>query len=87
MILVDPAHVQRLRENLGLSQLDLARTAGISASYASMIERGARVSLSPRVAAGIATALGISIDELRCRPPRLRVPRDAQTAPVETGAV
>lgn len=85
MIRVDPRAVRRRRENLGYSQFELANRVGISPSYASMIERGERTSVSPRVAGKLATALGIDIELLRQPGPRLARPRE--TAPAEAGAV
>ena len=53
-----------LRETAGMSQQSLAVSAGLSVSLVSQIERGSRV--DPRVSTitALATALGVSLDEL-----------------------
>ena len=66
--------LKALRENAGMSQQSLAVSAGLSVSLVSQIERGSRV--DPRVSTitALATALGVSLDELVGRngsaPPR-----------------
>lgn len=55
--------VRALREELGMSQEDLAHGAGIHVTYLSGIERGRR-NPTWTVLTGISTALGISISEL-----------------------
>jgi transcriptional regulator with XRE-family HTH domain len=87
VIRVNPRTVSRTRENLGLTQTELAHRAGISPSYASMIERGLRTSLSPHVAGRLADVLGVNIDLLRQVGPRLARPPGRETAPTEAGAV
>jgi transcriptional regulator with XRE-family HTH domain len=66
--------LKELREIAGMSQQSLAVSAGLSVSLVSQIERGSRV--DPRVSTitALATALGVSLDELVGRngsvPPR-----------------
>jgi transcriptional regulator with XRE-family HTH domain len=56
--------LKELREIAGMSQQSLAVSAGLSVSLVSQIERGSRV--DPRVSTitALATALGVSLDEL-----------------------
>jgi len=56
--------LKELRETTGMSQQSLAVSAGLSVSLVSQIERGSRV--NPRIStiAALATALGVSLDEL-----------------------
>ena len=56
--------LKELRETAGMSQQSLAVSAGLSVSLVSQIERGSRV--DPRVSTitALATALGVSLDEL-----------------------
>jgi transcriptional regulator with XRE-family HTH domain len=56
--------LKELREIAGMSQQSLAVAAGLSVSLVSQIERGSRV--DPRVSTitALATALGVSLDEL-----------------------
>jgi transcriptional regulator with XRE-family HTH domain len=70
--------LKELREIAGMSQQSLAVSAGLSVSLVSQIERGSRV--DPRVStiAALATALGVSLDEL--------VGRDGSVPPGEESA-
>jgi transcriptional regulator with XRE-family HTH domain len=56
--------VKVLREKKGMTQQDLAQAADLSMSIVSQIEQGKRP--DPRVSTlrGIASALGVSMDEL-----------------------
>jgi len=56
-------NVALLRKQRGMSQVTLARKAGVSLSLLSKIEIGDRV-LSQGVAAALASAMGITLDEL-----------------------
>lgn len=51
-------------EARGLSRAEVCREAGISASYLSMIEAGAR-QVGPNRVAALARALGVSVGDLR----------------------
>jgi transcriptional regulator with XRE-family HTH domain len=53
-----------LRENAGMSQQSLAVSAGLSVSLVSQIERGSRADPRMSTIAALATALGVSLDEL-----------------------
>lgn len=75
MVRVDPKEVRHRREELGLNQTELAARAEISPSYASMIERGERTSISPAIAFRLAQVFGIGVDDLRRVGPRLVRPR------------
>jgi len=55
--------IRAAREALGESQLNLAASAGISQGYLSQLEADEREPTLP-VAARLARALGISLDEL-----------------------
>ena len=65
--------LKELRELAGMSQQSLAVSAGLSVSLVSQIERGSRI--DPRVStiSALATALGVSLDELVGR--KASVPR------------
>jgi transcriptional regulator with XRE-family HTH domain len=71
--------LKALREVAGMSQQSLAVSAGLSVSLVSQIERGSRV--DPRISTitALATALGVSLDELVGRigsaPPHEKTPR------------
>lgn len=51
-------------EARGLNRADVCRQAGISTSYLSMIEAGAR-QVGPNRVAALAHALGVSVGDLR----------------------
>ena len=57
------AFIRQQRELADLSMRQVSSMVGISNPYLSQIERGLRAP-SAAVAAGIATALGVSVDEL-----------------------
>ena len=56
--------LKELREDAGMSQQSLAVSAGLSVSLVSQIERGSRVDPRMSTLAALATALGVSLDEL-----------------------
>ena len=56
--------VQRRRKDMGISQEELARQAGLSRNYISIIERGEATNVSMRTISGIALALGTEPREL-----------------------
>ena len=67
--------LKALREDAGMSQQSLAVSAGLSVSLVSQIERGSRVDPRMSTLAALATALGVSLDELvgrKSAPPRRR---------------
>lgn len=51
--------IRHARERAGLTQVELARRAGIHAIHLAMIEGGARKGCRPRVLLGLARALKI----------------------------
>lgn len=55
--------IRKFRQSRGLSQVDLARLVGCSSQRISNIERGA-TALSADMAAKMAQAFGVSVDEL-----------------------
>jgi transcriptional regulator with XRE-family HTH domain len=57
------AKVRLLRQSKGLSQMDLARAAGLHRTYIADVERGGRNSSMGSIAK-IAWALGVSIADL-----------------------
>lgn len=57
------AYIRQQRRIAGLSMRQVSAMVGISNPYLSQIERGLRAP-SEAVAAGIATALGVGVDEL-----------------------
>jgi DNA-binding XRE family transcriptional regulator len=62
--ILDGGHPVRVwREHRGLTQRQLAKEAGISATYLSQIEAGKRAG-SPKVLAALATVLGLAPDDL-----------------------
>ena len=69
---VDGQQLRRLREERGLNQKHVAIEAKIAVSYISMIEAGIRTDVSANVAGRIATALDVSVSDLRPRAPRIR---------------
>jgi transcriptional regulator with XRE-family HTH domain len=68
---LDNRYLRVLRERRGFRQIDLAKAASISRAYLSMLESGERRSVSPGVAARLAGALGVAIEELCPVAPRL----------------
>ena len=54
----------RLRESVGESQTTLARRAGVSQATVNNVERGIKRP-SPRTLYALATALGVTVDDLR----------------------
>jgi transcriptional regulator with XRE-family HTH domain len=67
--------LKALREVAGMSQQSLAVSAGLSVSLVSQIERGSRVDPRMSTLAALATALGVSLDELvgrKSAPPQRR---------------
>lgn len=57
------ATIRRKREEAGLSQADLSRKTGVTPAMINQVERGTR-NPSLLLGAGIAKALGCSIDSL-----------------------
>lgn len=62
--------LKALRENAGMSQQSLAVSAGLSVSLVSQIERGSRIDPRMSTITALATALGVTLDDLvgRTRP-------------------
>lgn len=56
--------VQRKRKEMGISQEELARQAGLSRNYISIIERGEATNVSMRIINSIALVLGTEPREL-----------------------
>ena len=56
--------VQRRRKDMGISQEELARQAGLSRNYISIIERGEATNVSMRIINSIALVLGTEPREL-----------------------
>ncbi len=78
--------LKALREMAGMSQQSLAVSAGLSVSLVSQIERGSRVDPRMSTLTALATALGVTLDELvgrkdsassheKMASPRARLPR------------
>jgi transcriptional regulator with XRE-family HTH domain len=63
-ITINGQELRHRRENAGYTLTYLAQRAHISPTYLSQVERGLR-SPSPPVAADIAHALGVPLEELR----------------------
>jgi len=61
---ISPARLIAIREGLGWRQSDLAREAGLSQSYLSLIEAGTREP-SPLVVQTLATRLGVAVADIR----------------------
>ena len=59
--------IRAIREQVGLSQKELADAVGIDQSYMSMIESGQRSNPGTRIMARLAQALQVSIDDLAAR--------------------
>jgi transcriptional regulator with XRE-family HTH domain len=72
---INHRQLRALREERGLRQTDLAKAASISNGYLSMLESGQRRTVSPPVAARLAGALGVAINDLEFTSPRLHRPR------------
>lgn len=58
------AVLKALREGKGLTQATLAKKAGVTEAYVSMIESGERKAPSLPVLRRLATALGVPVTEL-----------------------
>jgi transcriptional regulator with XRE-family HTH domain len=56
--------IKKLREAGGLTQLELAKKAGVTEAYISMIESGARKNPSLPTLKRLARALGVPVTEL-----------------------
>lgn len=56
--------LRALREGARMSQQSLAVSAGLSVSLVSQLERGSRADPRMSTLAALATALGVSLDEL-----------------------
>jgi transcriptional regulator with XRE-family HTH domain len=56
--------IKKLREDQGLTQASLAKKAGVTEAYVSMIEAGARKNPSLPVLKKLARALGVPVTEL-----------------------
>jgi len=56
--------LRSLRDHRGLTQSQLAERAGCGSPFISMLERGGRSDISYRLAARIAQALGVTVEEL-----------------------
>jgi len=57
-------NIKKLREERGLDQEDVAKAAGVSVAYISLIESNKRQNPSTKVLAKIANVLGVSVEEL-----------------------
>ena len=57
-------NVARLRVARGWSQSELARRSGVSQTFISSLEGGRRQGAEVNVAAALARALGVTVDEL-----------------------
>jgi transcriptional regulator with XRE-family HTH domain len=66
------ANVAKVRKDRGLSQVALARRAGVSVSLLSKIEIGGRA-LTQGVAASLARAMGLTLDELLGHAPEVNL--------------
>jgi HTH-type transcriptional regulator, competence development regulator len=75
--------LRQAREVRGLSALEAARAAGISAAYLSKLENDAVKRPSPHVLHGLSEALGVPYAELM-RLNRYRVPEPAEGTPNPT---
>jgi transcriptional regulator with XRE-family HTH domain len=58
------AVVKKLREQQGMTQAELAKKAGVTEAYVSMLESGARKNPSLPTLKKLARALGVSLPEL-----------------------
>lgn len=74
------AAVRRVREALGWSQDELARRAGISRPTIARIESGATDWLTPGTLESIASAVGLTADEIRGGHPQFADPLEAVDA-------
>lgn len=57
-------NIKRIREERGLDQEDVAKAAGVSVAYISLIESNKRQNPSTKVLKKIANILGVSVEEL-----------------------
>ncbi|MER7331718.1 MULTISPECIES: helix-turn-helix transcriptional regulator [unclassified Micromonospora] len=64
--------VARWRDIAGLTQLELADRVGYSREYISMIENGSRIVTKRSLLIALATALGVSVNDLTGQPDRPR---------------
>ena len=64
MIALNGPRLRRLRENLGLSQVEAAMEIGISRSMLSALETGSRRA-SPKIARMVANRHGLEIKQIR----------------------
>lgn len=78
------AYIRQQRRIADLSMRQVSAMVGISNPYLSQIERGLRAP-SEAVAAGIATALGVGVDELYEQDRGTPGTADARTADPEAG--
>jgi transcriptional regulator with XRE-family HTH domain len=78
------AYIRQQRRIADLSMRQVSAMVGISNPYLSQIERGLRAP-SEAVAAGIATALGVSVDELYDHDAETAASEDATERPAESG--
>lgn len=63
--IVDPGRmIRRMRTNLGMTQSELAKKAGLTSAYISRIELNKAGQTSQRTYARIARAMGMSIDQM-----------------------
>lgn len=59
------ATVRRLRDDRGLTQVDLAYLTGMSTGYIGMLENGARKNPGTRMVAKLASALNVTVADFR----------------------
>jgi predicted transcriptional regulator len=59
-----PAALRKLRQRIGIGQVELARRALVSQSYIAMLETGKRQKPSSDVLKRIATALRVTVSDL-----------------------
>jgi transcriptional regulator with XRE-family HTH domain len=77
--------IREIRQEVGVTQKNLAQAAGIEQSYLSMIESDQRLNPGTKVMARLAQALQVSIDDLASRAGYL--PRLAPDDPLSDRAV
>jgi transcriptional regulator with XRE-family HTH domain len=77
--------IRTVRQEVGLSQKELADAAGIDQSYLSMIESDQRGNPGTRIMARLAQVLQVSIDDLAARAGYL--PRPAEPDPLAEQAL
>lgn len=64
------SNVRKLREDLDISQLQMAREIKINGSYYSNLEKGMQKSVNPKVAKLVAGVLGTTVEDLsKGKPP------------------